>query len=346
MAFFDLAQDQLVDYRPQVAEPDGFEQFWDEQVHQLRQQDRQVQCEPVDNHQSLVEASDVTFTGADGTRVHAWLLTPAGATGPLPTVVEYIGYGGSRGWPTATPYVAAGFAQLVMDSRGQGISHSSIFEVTDDASPAAGAAGVPGMMTRGLLDPKTYYFRRLYLDAFAALEVARTLPQVDAERIYLIGGSQGGGLTIAAAGLAGMQQVPIAGALPDVPFLCHFARAVTITDADPYAELARYFARRPFEIEAAMHTLAHVDAVNFAKRATAPALFSVALMDQVCPPSTVYAAYNQWGAATGTEPDKHINVYPFNGHEGGGELQIWEKLIWLRVRAGIEKPARQPRRCR
>jgi cephalosporin-C deacetylase len=46
-------------------------------------------------------------------------------------------------------------------------------------------------------------------------------------------------------------------------------------------------------------------------------------MDQVCPPSTVFAAYNHW---TG---EKDIKVYPYNGHEGGGSYQTAEKLKFL-----------------
>jgi cephalosporin-C deacetylase len=64
--------------------------------------------------------------------------------------------------------------------------------------------------------------------------------------------------------------------------------------------------------------------MNFATRATANALFSTALMDQVCPPSTVYAAYNYWAG------EKHIKVYPYNGHEGGGSHHEVEKIRFLK----------------
>ncbi len=62
-------------------------------------------------------------------------------------------------------------------------------------------------------------------------------------------------------------------------------------------------------------TLSYFDGVSFAARATVPALYSVALMDAVCPPSTVFAAYNPLG------PAPEIEVYPWNGHEGGGSPQ-------------------------
>jgi cephalosporin-C deacetylase len=55
-----------------------------------------------------------------------------------------------------------------------------------------------------------------------------------------------------------------------------------------------------------------------------PALFSVALMDQTCPPSTVYAAYNAYAGP------KQMLVYPFNDHEGGQAFHQVEQLQWLR----------------
>ena len=51
--------------------------------------------------------------------------------------------------------------------------------------------------------------------------------------------------------------------------------------------------------------------MNFAARATTPARYTV-VMDQVCPPETVYSSYNHYAAP------KDISVYPYNGHEGGG----------------------------
>jgi len=58
----------------------------------------------------------------------------------------------------------------------------------------------------------------------------------------------------------------------------------------------------------------------------------VELMNPICPPSTVYAAYNHYGAIAG-EGDKQIEVYPFNEHEGGGGRQFSCQLPWLAARA-------------
>jgi cephalosporin-C deacetylase len=79
------------------------------------------------------------------------------------------------------------------------------------------------------------------------------------------------------------------------------------------------------QVDTVYRTLSYFDGAVMATRARVPALFSVALMDDTCPPSTVYAAHNAWAGP------KQIRVYPFNGHEGGGAEQQRAQLDWLRA---------------
>jgi hypothetical protein len=62
----------------------------------------------------------------------------------------------------------------------------------------------------------------------------------------------------------------------------------------PYAEIVRYLKTHRDHVDRVASTLAYFVGAVLARRASVPALFSVALMDQICPPSTVYAAYNAW----------------------------------------------------
>ncbi|CAI9404905.1 acetylxylan esterase [Aestuariimicrobium sp. T2.26MG-19.2B] len=345
MALFDLPLEELQSYRPDVSEPGDFDDFWQRTLDEARRHDLNLRLEPIDARATLHDTYDVTFAGFGGQDVKAWLFVPADHDN-VPVVVQYHGYSGGRGMPFPGEYVNAGYAHLVLDTRGQGWSTASIFEGTPDSSEYAGG-NVPGVMTTGLDDPDRYYYRRLYVDVVRLLEVAQQVPQIDPDLVFVAGGSQGGAMTIAAAGLAPMAGITLAGALPDVPFLCHFERALTLTDSRPYKEIGEYFCTRPRDIEQSMRTLSYFDGVNLARRATCPTLFSVALMDQVCPPSTVYAAYNQWGQKADTAPESAINVYPYNGHEGGQQIQRWEQLGWLRDRVQLQaKPAKAPRRGR
>jgi cephalosporin-C deacetylase len=174
-------------------------------------------------------------------------------------------------------------------------------------------------MTRGILDPKTYYYRRVFTDGVRAVEAAQEHPAVDPERIAITGGSQGGGITVAVSGLSPAVKV----SMPDVPFLCHYRRATEISDAAPYSEIAKYCLVHRDKIDTAFNTLAYFDGVNFAARATTHALYSVGLMDLICPPSTVFAAYNYHAGP------KDIRVWRYNNHEGGGSYQAVEKVKFL-----------------
>jgi cephalosporin-C deacetylase len=160
----------------------------------------------------------------------------------------------------------------------------------------------------------------VFTDAVRAVEAALSRPEVDTERIAATGGSQGGGITLAAGALHHSVKV----IMPDVPFLCHYRRATSIVDTAPYVEISNYCKTHREKIERVFQTLSYFDGVNFAARTTAHALFSVGLMDTVCPPSTVYAAYNHLPGAT-----KEMRIYEYNNHEGGGNYHTLEKLKFL-----------------
>lgn len=317
LMFFDLSLDELRVYRPPREEPEDFDTFWQKTLDEARRHPLAAHFEPVDFGLRLVDTYDVTFAGYGGQAVKGWFMLPRGAQGPLPCVVEYIGYGGGRGFPHDwLLWSNAGYAYLVMDTRGQGSAwrQGDTPDLLDEVSPH-----IPGFMTQGILDPQHYYYRRVFTDAVRAVEAARSHPAVDPDRIAVTGGSQGGGITIAAAGL----DPAVKAAMPDVPFLCHYRRATELVDTAPYNEITRFCLTHRDKVEAVFRTLSYFDGVNLAARATATALFSVGLMDQICPPSTVYAAYNHWAGP------KDIRVYSYNQHEGGGNFHTIEKVRFL-----------------
>jgi cephalosporin-C deacetylase len=152
------------------------------------------------------------------------------------------------------------------------------------------------------------------------VETAAAHPAVDSSRLAVTGGSQGGGVAIAAASLVSEVSILMA----DVPFLCHFSRALEITDAYPYQEIVAFCKTHRDKVDTVMHTLSYFDGMNFSARIKASALFSVGLLDDVCPPSTVFAAYNHLLG------DKNIRIYRFNRHEGGENFQTIEKLNFIK----------------
>ena len=319
MSLWDLPRAELERYAPDVAEPDDFDPFWAETLADARAHDLAVQAELVDSGLATIRTWDVTYAGFGGHPIRAWLHIPVGAEEPLPAVVQYQGYGGGRGLAhECVLWAAAGYVHLVMDTRGQG----SAWCAGDTPDPVGSEPAQPGQMTRGIRASSDHYYRRVFTDAVRAIETVRTFEAVDATRVAVCGVSQGGGIALAAGAL----MPDVAAVMTDVPFLCHIARGVELTDSDPYAEVQRYLRVHRGAREQALATLSYFDGVNFARRAVAPSLFSVGLQDLVCPPSTVYAAYNAYSAA------KKIAVYPDNDHEGGGAVHQLAQLRWLRER--------------
>jgi cephalosporin-C deacetylase len=325
MALAEPNLDAIRSHRTSLAAPPDLREFWAATIAAARGVDRAPVFTRHRTPLKVIDTFDVVFAGYAGDSVRGWLHLPGGTTEPLPAVVEYPGYGCGRGLAhQSTLWAAAGFAHFVMDVRGQG----STWSVGDTSDPHQCGPTYPGVMTRGLPDRDTYYFRRLFADAVRAVDAARAHPLVRSDQVAVTGASQGGALTIAVSALA----EKVVAAMPEVPFLCDIRRACRLTDESPYNEISGYLRTHRDQVESAFATLKYFDCALLAGQTQSPALFSVALMDLVCPPSTVYAAYNAWGG------HKSIVEYEFNGHEGGGAFHDVTKIDWLRARLADSEP--------
>ncbi|GIJ32620.1 acetylxylan esterase [Verrucosispora sp. WMMD703] len=323
MPLFDLPLAQLRQYTPAVAEPADFDTFWQSTLDAATQSPVLLDLRPEPTDLRLVDSWDVTFAGFGGDPVRAWYNRPAGVDEALPVIVEYVGYGRGRGLPhERLTWPVAGYAHLLMDARGQ----SGQYGAGDTPDPHGAAPGGPSPVTRGIMTPEGYYYRRLITDAVRAVQAARALPGVDPRRVVAAGNSQGGGLSLAVAGLVS----DLAAVLTTAPFLCHPQRALEITEVGVYGEIVNYLAVNRDAEPAVRRTLSYVDGVSFARRANAPVHFGIGLRDMVCPPSTGFAAYNHYGATVGgPPPERTMHVYPFNGHEHGDATQVRRQLRWL-----------------
>lgn len=317
MPLTDLPLDQLESFRPDVAEPADFDTFWRSTLDESRAASGRAHLEPVETPLKEFLVEDLTFSGFAGDAIRAWIVRPRHQDGPLPTVVEFVGYGGGRGLAHEhLSWAASGYVTVVMDTRGQGSAWGS---GGDTADPHGAGSAFPGYMTRGILNPTDYYYRRVFTDAVLLIDALRELPFVDATRIAVTGTSQGGGISLAVAGL----RDDLWAVMPNVPFLCHFRRAIELTPGAPFTEITRYLSVHRDHTTVVLNTLGYFDGVNFARRAIAPALFSVALMDEIVIPSTVFAAFNSYAA------EREIEVYPYNNHEGGQGHHWLRQAKWL-----------------
>lgn len=306
----DLDRAGLAAYRSAYRAPADFAEFWAKTLAEAAEFELDPRLVAVDTPLTTVDVFDVTFAGFGGHPVRGWLRVPRGHHGCLPGIVQFHGYGSGRGAAIDDlVWACAGYAQLIMDTRGQGGEHAGGATGDPVGTSAPSAAG---FLTRGIGAPEDYFYRRVFTDAVRAVAVLRGLSFVDASRVAAVGNSQGGGIALAVAGL-----VPDLAALyAQSPFLTDIRRATLITGGPPYAEISRYLATHRSEVDRVFHTLSYFDGVGFAGRASAPAWFSTGLMDEVCPPSTAFGAYHAYAGP------KRIAVWDYNGHEAGGSTDL------------------------
>jgi cephalosporin-C deacetylase len=252
-----------------------------------------------------VECFDLWFTGVGGARVYAKYLRPSRPATPLPAVLKFHGYSHNSGdWTESLGQALAGYAVAAMDCRGQGGRSEDV-------------GGVQGMTLRGHIvrglddpDPTKLLYRAIFLDTALLARIVMGFSDVDAARVGATGASQGGALALVCAAL----EPRINRAAPVFPFLCDYRRVWDMDLAKGAYEELRYFLRkfdpRHERVDTIFTRLGYVDVQHLAPRVQAEVQMHTGLMDQICPPSSQFAAYNKLTCA------KDMVLYPDYEHEG------------------------------
>jgi cephalosporin-C deacetylase len=307
MPLIDMPMEKLKTYQGVTPCPSDLDEFWNRSLEEMYQIDPQLELVPADFQVDFAECFDMFFTGVEGARVHAKLLRPKNVKTPHPAVLQFHGYSGDCGdWGSKLGLVAQGMTVAALDCRGQG-------GISEDVGGVKGWT-LRGHFIRGLDNalnghPEKLLFRNIFLDTAQMAKIVMEMPDVDEKRVGAMGGSQGGGLTLACASL-----VPeIKYAAPDFPFLTDYRRVWEMDlDVGAYDELRVFFRKfdpqhkRENEI---FETLGYIDIQNLTKRIKAKVFMGTGLMDITCPPSTQFAAYNK------IQSEKSVEIYPDFGHE-------------------------------
>ncbi|MHB1461183.1 MAG: acetylxylan esterase [Armatimonadota bacterium] len=319
MPLIDMPLEELYQYQGRNPRPANFDSYWDTALAEMRAIDPQVELKPLPSHSKHVEAFELTFTGVGGARVYAKYMRPKNFTGTRPIVMNFHGYTGSSGdWFGYRGWLSEGFCVAALDCRGQG-------GYSEDVGGVKGNT-FNGHIIRGLDDvPEKLMYRGLYLDTAQLTDIVMGFPEVDAERVVATGGSQGGGLTLACAALhSGIKK-----AAPAFPFLCDYKRVWEMDQAaGAYAELRTHFRTYDplHEREEEIWTkLGYIDVQHLAPRINGEVMMFTGLMDNICPPSSQFAAYNK------IISPKQVVIYPDFGHEGlpRASDMIFEWLIQI-----------------
>jgi cephalosporin-C deacetylase len=303
MPILDMPLAELRTYSGLNPRPDDFDEFWDSGLDEMRELSTAHEMEPSEFQVPYARCDHLYFRGVGGAKVHAKLLRPSGGNEPGPAVVMFHGYSGDSGeWNDKLAYVAMGFTVAALDCRGQaGLSQD-----------VGGVRGTThhGHIIRGLDDsPRNLLYRSIFLDTAQLARIVMSLDSVDENRVAATGGSQGGGLTLACAAL----EPKIARAAPTFPFLTDYRRVWEMDLAKrAYQELSTFFRHHDplHEREEETFTrLGYIDVQHLAPRIRASVLMGLGLMDDVCPPSSQFAAFNK------ITSKKDMLIYPDFGHE-------------------------------
>ncbi len=295
--------------------PADFDAFWGERVAEADDVPLDYELSASDQVDDFDTCTyhDLRFIGMGGARLYAKYCVPAAVSGPVPLVLQFHGYPGcTRSWAEQSSWPGLGYAVLSMDNPGQGGRSEDIGGFAGTTVAGHLVAGIDG-------GPRNLYYVRLYQNQRILCRIAAELEGIDPTRVFVNGGSQGGGMGIACCAL---NQGLVRGASILYPFLSDF-KAVWELGADEIAyEGIRYYSRW-FDPDGSradewFGTLGYVDSLSFAHLVRCPVLFGTGLADVVCPPETQFAVYNALSC-----PKRHL-LYPDFGHE---EIQAFDDSI-------------------
>ena len=281
--------------RTRVTKPEDFDAFWNDVLRDASVIPLDVEVIPDPLRTSdEVEVFQVFYTSLDHVRVAAWYCRPARRAERVPAIMFLPGY--QMDPPIPKEWSRKGYAALSVAPRGK-------LRSTRQFNP-----GYPNLLTHNIVDRHTYAYRGFYVDTWRGIDVLLSRPEVDPARIGVTGSSQGGGLTITTAAMRREVRAAAAGA----PYLCGYIDAIELTHTYPYEEINDYLRLHPESRADVEATVAYFDGINFASRISCPTIVNIGLQDNVCPPETGYALFEQIGAR-----DKQLYPYDGHGHDAG-----------------------------
>lgn len=275
--------------RPTQTEPEDFDKFWAEQKAILAKVPMEPELIPAPELSTdQVEVSYLSLPNVGNwqgaSRIYGVLAVPKGA-GPFPAVLAVPG-AGVRGYKGMVGLASKGLITLQIGIHGIPVNLPAV--VYEQLG-----RGALSEYNRYNLDDRTrYYYRRVYLGCVRANDYLVAHPKWDHKNLVVMGGSQGGQLSIVTAGLdqrvtalaadypaysdvTGYLTANRAGGWPGLFKPGKDGAPLTLTATDPQLTTTRYY-----------------DTVNFGRRLKVPGHYSWGYNDDVCPPTSTFSVYN------------------------------------------------------
>lgn len=255
-----------------------------------------------------VNVYHVSLQNFGNSRLYGILAVPR-KEGRFPAVLEVPG-AGVRAYNPDITLAARGFITFVVGIHGIPVTMDPGIYID------LGSGALREYWTFNMDNRDRYYYKRVYLGCVRANDFITSLPQFDGTNLAVTGGSQGGALSIITASLD--KRVKFLGAY--YPALCD----VTGYLYGRAGGWPHFFDRNNsvyHNIREKLETIRYYDVVNFARNLDVPGFYSWGFNDETCPPTSMFAAYNQIVA-----PKKLFLVHE-TGHwtypEQGNRLTEW-----------------------
>ncbi|MCR4413496.1 MAG: acetylxylan esterase [Thermoguttaceae bacterium] len=267
---------------PSLPAPEDFDSFWAQQKARLATVPMKPTLTPVKSPVEGVECFDAQIPCVPPRPVSGYFARPTGA-GPksCPAILLVHGAGVRSSNLGGAAGAARRFGALAMDINAHGIPNGKPDVFYKELSDGE----LCDYRTAGREDRQQCYFLGMFLRLVRAMEFLTSQPEWDGQVLIVRGSSQGGGQAIAAAGLDHRVTFIAAG----VPAICdHSGKAIGRASGWPQLVPDRDGKPDPKVLQVARY----FDGMNFAARSKAEAIMSVGFIDVTCPPTSVYAAYN------------------------------------------------------
>ncbi len=277
---------------PTTTLPSDFEAFWAKGKEDLSK----VPVNPVLTlmPERCTDKSNVYHVRIDNIngKIYGILCTPK-KEGKYPAILHVPG-AGIRPYYGDVWEADAGFVSFTIGIHGIPVNLDK--SVYDDLMQGA----LSGYWSTNLDDKDKAYYKRVYLGCVRAVDFIETLECFNGEDIGVTGGSQGGALSIVTAGLDSRIDY-LAAFYPALSDLTGFLHG----RAGGWPKIFRDdYTNKPEKVE----TSKYFDVVNFARFVKAPGWYSWGYNDNVCPPTSMYSAYNV------LEAEKELHVFQETQH--------------------------------
>lgn len=311
--------------KPGIKSPKGFNAYWEKEKKELR-------ALPLDVKFGKNESTDfvnvcfdteINCTGPKPARGYFAMPVKA-APGSLPIVVLVHAAGVKGDWCKSKPqealkYAKMGKGALVFDLNAHGMLNGQPDEYYNQLE----AGELKDYYFQGLGNKEDFYFRGMYLRLMRTLDFITTLPEWDGKRIIVIGESQGGGQALAAAGL----DERVSAVVATVPAMCDWGGTIASRKGgwpQPFAH--------PGDQKKMKNTLPYFDAAHLIRNSKATFVVEIGLIDDTCPPTSIYAAINQ------VKGKAIIYPVPYREHAwpSAADRPHWDKNVFGPKNAFIE----------